>query len=146
MLGRQTERSRSRSASFRLAAAGRLKPRRDRPMSRQARRWETPSSISCRAPNRRLGAPTIFLNHLLHRPVLEHLLGEQSLELAVLALEIPKLANVIGLHAGVLLAPSVKRELAYAVRLADLANRLARLNLGEDANNLLLAVITSLHA
>src|SRR5208283_940128 len=112
MFGRHTARRRSRSAASLSGRSASARARRDRPTMQQARRADRPSLTRWRAPNRRLGAPTIFLDELLHRPVLEHLLGQQPLEFAVLPLKLAQLANVLALEAGVFLTPRVERELA----------------------------------
>src|SRR5205807_229090 len=87
--------------------------------------------------------------HLLQGVDLELLVGDDPLQLGVLALELLQALDVVGLHPAVLRAPAVKRVLGDLELLGDLWDRLAfgehPLCLAQLANDLLGRVPASLH-
>src|SRR5205807_106231 len=87
--------------------------------------------------------------HLLQGVDLELLVGDDPLQLGVLALELLQPLDVVGLHPAVLRAPAVKRVLGDLELLGDLWDRLAfgehPLRLAQLANDLLRRVPASLH-
>src|SRR2546421_2010135 len=96
------------------------------------------------APDVRARLP-FFCVDLLEHVDLEQAIGEQLLELPVLALEYLEPPRVVGRHRAEPLTPHVDRLVADAVLLRRASDVVRAVGLAQDLNHLLVAVLALLH-
>jgi hypothetical protein len=85
---------------------------------------------------------TIFSEHRLERGVVEHLIGQELLEFAVLVLESAEARGLVDLHSAVLGSSAVEGRGRDAEAAGDLGGLGAGIDLTQRTNDLLVGELT----